>query len=81
MDGINAGVKSEDAQGQCLRAIIGMTPDGKKARAAIADGFRESKASWLEVLLNLRVRGLQAGPLLAVGDRAMGFWTALEKVH
>ncbi|SAK98297.1 transposase, mutator type [Caballeronia catudaia] len=60
--------------------IIGVKPDGSKERVAIGDGYRESKASWLELLLDLKARGLQAGPLLAVGDGAMGFWAALEEV-
>jgi transposase-like protein len=79
-DGIHTGVKSEGADGQCLLVIVGVAPDGKKERIAIADGFRESTASWKEVLLDLKARGLQAGPLLAVGDGAMGFWAALEEV-
>jgi putative transposase len=79
-DGIHTGVRSENADGQCLLVIVGVTPDGKKERVAIADGFRESTASWREVLLDLKARGLQAGPLLAVGDGAMGFWAALEEV-
>lgn len=79
-DGIHTGVRSERANGQCLLVIIGVTPDGKKERVAIADGFRESTASWREVLLDLKARGLQAGPLLATGDGAMGFWAALEEV-
>ncbi|MFS0757567.1 IS256 family transposase [Noviherbaspirillum sp. 1P10PC] len=79
-DGIHTGVRSEGGDGQCLLVIVGVTPDGKKERVAIADGFRESTASWREVLLDLKARGLQAGPLLAVGDGAMGFWAALEKV-
>jgi len=79
-DGIHTGVKSEGANGQCLLVIVGVTPDGRKERVAIADGFRESTASWREVLLDLKARGLQAGPLLAVGDGAMGFWAALEEV-
>ena len=79
-DGIHTGVKSEGANGQCLLVIVGVTPEGKKERVAIADGFRESTASWREVLLDLKARGLQAGPLLAVGDGAMGFWAALDEV-
>jgi len=55
-------------------------PDGSKERVAIGDGYRETKASWLELLLDLKTRGLQAGPLLAVGDGAMGFGAALEEV-
>jgi putative transposase len=79
-DGIHTGVRSEGGDGQCLLVIVGVTPEGKKERVAIADGFRESTASWREVLLDLKARGLQAGPLLAVGDGAMGFWAALEEV-
>jgi putative transposase len=80
VDGIHTGARSEDHDGQCLLVIIGVTPEGKKERVAIADGFRESKASWSEVLLDLKARGLQSGPLLAIGDGAMGFWAALEEV-
>lgn len=79
-DGIHTGVRSEDHDGQCLLVIVGVTPEGKKERVAIADGFRESKASWVEVLLDLKARGLQNGPLLAIGDGAMGFWAALAEV-
>lgn len=80
VDGIHTGARSEDHGGQCLLVIIGVTPEGKKERVAIADGFRESKASWVDVLLGLKARGLQSGPLLAIGDGAMGFWAALEEV-
>lgn len=34
----------------------------------------------MEVLLDLRHRGLTVSPKLAVGDGAMGFWAALAKV-
>jgi transposase-like protein len=79
-DGIHTGLRSEHSDGQCLLVIVGVTPDGRKERVAISDGYRESKESWKEVLLDLKRRGLQAGPLLAVGDGAMGFWAALEEV-
>lgn len=75
-DGIHTGVRSEGADGQCLLVIVGVTPDGNKECVAIADGFRESTASWREVLLDLNARGLQCGPLLPVGAGAMGFWAA-----
>jgi transposase-like protein len=80
VDGIHTGLRSENSDGQCLLVIIGVRPDGSKERVAIGDGYRETKASWLELLLDLKARGLQAGPLLAVGDGAMGFWAALEEV-
>ncbi|WP_322028205.1 transposase, partial [Burkholderia sp. BCC1977] len=79
-DGIHTGARSEDSDGQCLLVIIGVKPDGSKERVALADGYRESKDSWVELLLDLKARGLQAGPLLAVGDGAMGLWGALEEV-
>lgn len=79
-DGIHTGARSEDSDGQCLLVIIGVKPDGTKERVAIADGYRESKDSWRELLLDLKARGLQSGPLLASGDGAMGLWAALEEV-
>jgi transposase-like protein len=46
---------------------------------AIYDGERESKLSWKELLRDLKTRGLQTPPKLAVGDGALGFWAALEE--
>lgn len=81
VDGIHTGLRAEEsADGQCLLVIIGVTPDGRKERVVINDGLRESKASRRELLLDLRARGLQHGPLLAVGDGAMGFWAALDEI-
>ncbi|MEM5373444.1 IS256 family transposase, partial [Paraburkholderia azotifigens] len=79
-DGIHTGVRSDDSDGQCLLVIIGVKADGTKERVALGDGYRESKASWSELLLDLKKRGLQAAPLLACGDGAMGFWAAMEEV-
>jgi len=67
------------SDGQSLLLMIGVRPDGRKERVAIGEGCRVSKASWQELLLDLKARGLQAGPLLAVGDGEMGFWAALEE--
>lgn len=80
VDGIHTGLRAEETDGQCLLVIVGVTPDGRKERVVIGDGLRESKESWQEILLDLKTRGLQHGPLLAVGDGAMGFWAALEEV-
>src|SRR6195952_2897901 len=79
-DGIHTGLRSDDSDGQCLLVIIGVKPDGTKERVAIGDGFRESKDAWCELLLDLKARGLQSGPLLASGDGAMGLWAALAEV-
>lgn len=80
-DGIHTGVRAEDDARQCLLVIIGVTPEGKKELVTIGDGLRESTQSWLDVLRDLVARGLEAGPQLAVGDGALGFWAALAEVY
>ncbi len=69
-----------DHDKQCLLVIIGADEAGHKDIVAVSDGFRESEQSWHELLLDLKRRGLQASPELAVGDGALGFWQALRKV-
>ena len=78
-DGVHFGVRLEDAS-QCLLVVIGATPDGKKQLLAMTDGYRESEASWKELLLDLKQRGLTIDPKLAIGDGALGFWKALPQV-
>ena len=80
VDGIHTGLRQEDDARQCLLVIIGVTPEGQKELVTIGDGLRESKESWLDVLRDLAARGLGTGPLLAVGDGALGFWAALDEV-
>jgi len=80
VDGIHTGVRATGSDGQCLLVIMGVMPDGSKERVAISEGYRESKEAWRDLLLDLKARGLQSGPLLATGDGAMGFWAALEEV-
>jgi len=65
----------------CLLVIIGTTEKGEKELVAVEDGYRESEASWHEVLSGLRSRGLKDGPKLAVGDGSLGFWNALRKEY
>ena len=62
----------------CLLVLMGTLEDGTKELVAVYDGFRESKDSWLDLLLDLKKRGLKHGPELAVGDGASGFWAALS---
>ena len=59
---------------------MGATAEGKKELIAIADGYRESEQSWAELLLDLKSRGLEVAPELAIGDGALGFWKAMRKV-
>lgn len=77
-DGIYFNVRLSDDR-PCLLVLIGACPDGSKELVAIYDGIRESKLSWTEVLLNLKARGLSVAPQLAIGDGALGFWSALEE--
>jgi putative transposase len=79
VDGIHFGVRLDDAA-QCILVVIGATSEGKKELVALSDGYRESEASWREVLLDLKARGLQIDPKVAVGDGALGFWKALPQV-
>ncbi|WP_394328614.1 IS256 family transposase [Rhodobacter xanthinilyticus] len=65
---------------QCVLVIIGADEYGRKELLAMTDGFRESSQSWREVLLDLKRRGLKQDPKLAIGDGALGFWTALREV-
>jgi transposase-like protein len=80
VDGIHFGVRMEEAN-QCILVVMGATAEGKKELVALSDGFRESEASWKELLLDLKRRGLKIDPKLAIGDGALGFWKALPQVY
>jgi putative transposase len=53
---------------------------GEEGAVAIADGYRESEQSWRELLLDVKARGLEVEPSLAIGDGASGFWKAIRQV-
>jgi putative transposase len=77
-DGIYFNIRLDEAR-PCILVLIGATEDGRKELLGIYDGVRESKLSWKEFLQNLKSRGLDVMPSLAVGDGALGFWSALEE--
>ena len=81
-DGIHVNVRLESPENkrQCMLVLMGATSDGNKELIAIVDGYRESEQSWYELLVDLKNRGLQLAPKLAIGDGALGFWAALRKV-
>jgi transposase-like protein len=79
-DGVYFNVRLEGGR-NCILVVMGVTEDGRKELVAVADGMRESELSWQELLLDLRKRGLEEGPFLAIGDGALGFWNALCKVY
>lgn len=70
-----------DGDRQCMLVIIGADAYGEKDVLAIMDGFRENADSWRDLLRSLRKRGLTQAPELAIGDGALGFWTALRDVY
>lgn len=71
-----AGIALEKA---CLLVIIGIDEFGEKHLLGLQQGFRESKESWKELLLDLKIRGLNE-PALAIADGGLGFWAALPEV-
>ena len=77
-DGIYFNIRGEDAR-QCILVVVGVTEHGDKEFLAIEDGYRESEQSWTEVLLDLKGRGMNPTKL-AIGDGALGFWKAQQKI-
>ncbi len=60
--------------------LIGANQWGYKEILGLTDGFRESTRSWRELLLDLKRRGLNHAPDLAIGDGVPGFRGALREV-
>jgi len=77
-DGVHFRIRLEEDRLCCL-VVIGVRAGGSKELLACADGYRESTESWAGVLRDLRDRGMTA-PMVAVGDGALGFWSALGDV-
>ena len=80
VDGVYLRIRLGEGEKQCVLVVMGATADGRKELVAIQDGVRESAQSWMELLLDLKNRGLAIGPELAIGDGALGFWAAVAKV-
>lgn len=76
-DGVYCNVRMDDRL--CLLVIVGSDDTGRKEVLAVVDGYRESEASWTEVIEQLEDQGLQIPPELAIGDGALGFWKAMIK--
>ena len=77
VDGIHTGVRLGGDDRLCCLVMVGARLDGTKELVAIADGYRESTESWAEFLRALKKRGMRA-PEVAVGDGALGFWSAVR---
>jgi len=79
VDGIYFNVRLDDDR-VCLLVIMGADENGNKELIAVSDGYRESKISWKELLLDLKRRGLKQGPKLCIGDGGLGFWAAVREI-
>ncbi|MHB8186234.1 MAG: IS256 family transposase [Dermatophilaceae bacterium] len=77
-DGIHVNIRLEEER-LCLLVIIGVRADGTKELVALSDGYRESAGSWADLMRDAKRRGMRA-PVLAMGDGALGFWSALREV-
>ncbi len=78
-DGVYCNARLEDERAWLL-VVMGADSFGNKELLAVSDGYRESAQSWKEILLDLRSRGLEKAPVLAVCDGAMGFQAAAAEV-
>ncbi len=78
-DGVYLQARMEE-RAECMLVLIGATPEGRKELVGFQVGVRESVQSWRELLVDVKRRGLSVAPTLAVGDGALGFWTALDEV-
>jgi len=78
-DGIYLQARLEDEK-QCILVLIGATPEGRKELIGFTDGVRESAQDWRDLLLDLKRRGLDVRPELAIADGALGFWKAAGEV-
>ncbi len=77
-DGIYFNIRLDEAR-PCILVLIGVNEEGQKELIGIHDGVRESTLSWKEFLQNLKSRGMNVTPSLAIGDGALGFWSAIEE--
>ena len=73
---LKAGISDEKL---CALVVMGADLTGKKHLLAIAEGYRESKESWLGLLRDLKARGMNE-PAIAIADGGLGFWAALPEV-
>ena len=76
-DGIylKAGLGTEKA---CLLVLIGADIEGRKHLIALREGYRESAASWGELVQDCRARGMNE-PACWIADGALGIWAAVNE--
>src|SRR6185295_18759217 len=72
--------QAQPMDAECMLVLIGATPEGKKELVGFQTGVRESAQNWRELLIDIKRRGLEIAPDLAIGDGALGFWKAIEEI-
>lgn len=65
-DGVYLQARMEP-QAECMLVVLGATPEGRKELVGFQVGVRESAQSWRELLVDLKARGLEVPPEIAVG--------------
>jgi putative transposase len=79
-DGVYLQARMEEAA-ECMLVLIGATSEGKKELVGFQGRCaRVRRAGWREFLVDIKQRGPEIAPDLAVGDGALGFWKAIEDV-
>ena len=71
VDGIHFNVRLDEER-SCILVVMGADATGRKELLAVSDGYRESKASWREILLDLKRRGLKIGTEAGRRRRGVG---------
>jgi len=79
VDGIHFNLRLDEGR-LCVLVVMGASEDGRKELVAVACGYRESAESRLELLRDLKERGMPS-PKLCIGDGALGFWKAIGQVY
>jgi transposase-like protein len=78
-DGIHLQARLEDGK-QCILVLIGATGECRKELVGFTDGARERAQDWRDLLLDLKRRGIDVPPRLAIANGALGFWKAAGEV-
>ena len=79
-DGVHLNIRLGGDKKLCLLVLIGVTEGGAKELLAVEPGYKESREGWLTVLRSLVERGFSS-PLVAIGDGALGFWSAIRELE
>jgi putative transposase len=58
-----------ERQKEAVLIVLGVDENGQKELLATEEGYRESTASWADVLRSLKDRGLEESPPVSVGSR------------